>query len=137
MSDPSDSYLCNILHTGYMFRGVSDLVNDLGINAVEKSCEQGFAGVPPDFEDDQGNQKANERIGHGETKPHAECPDEDGQTPQPIHPGMLPFRHEGRAADLSPDFDPEDSHGFVAKKAYHGCYNHCPQMLDRVRREES
>ena len=71
MSDPPDPYLGDILHAGNMFRGMSDFVNDLRIHTVEESREEGFAGIPSDFEDDQSNQKANERVGQGEPKPYA------------------------------------------------------------------
>lgn len=71
MSDPPDSYLGDVLHALNMFRGVSDLIDHLRIHPVEESSEQRLTGIPSDFEDDQGNQKANERVGQGETEPHA------------------------------------------------------------------
>ena len=63
MSDPPDPDLGDILHASHMFRGVSNLVNDLKIDAVQKLCEQRLPGVKPDFEDDEGNQKADAGVG--------------------------------------------------------------------------
>ena len=49
-----------------------NLINDLGINPVQQPCEDGFAGLPDDANDDHRDHKTHDRIRQRISQPDAD-----------------------------------------------------------------
>src|SRR5262245_32919498 len=114
-----------------------DLVDYLGVHAVEQSSKNRFARVPNNSENPNRNKYSNRGIGQRIAQPEADSADQHRQAGEAIDASVITVCNEGGTADLLTDPDAEDRHSFVTCKSNYGRYGNGPQIFNSVGVQQS
>ena len=96
---------------------MADLVDHLGLHAIEKADEDSFAGLPNDDENRRGDDKAHNGVSERVAQPHAPGSEKDSKAGPTVRSRMVAVCDQGGAAYLPAHPDAKDGDGFVADKA--------------------
>ena len=131
VAEPAGAHLVDSLHPGHSGGGALDAVDLGGLHGVHQAAVHGQGGILHDEQDGDRDQRADERVGQGETDDATDGAKKHGQRGEAVHAGVLAIGHQGGGADLVAHADAKDRHSLVSEEADDRGGDHPAHVADR------